>query len=288
MDKRLKKMFFAAAFGLGVNLLLSGAKLSVGLAANSISIFSDAVHNFLDALSFAVVIFGFYLMRKKPSESMPFGYGRIEYILGCFLSLTVLFTGLYFMYSALERLFYPYFLVFTWERFAVIAVGALVKLAAGLFFRRQNKSLKSDLLSAAGTDSFLDAGITLMTLIGFSLHKYSALRLDAIVGIVISVIIIIEGIKLFKNNVKNLLGKKIDKTLENGLRRMASEYAAIGEVKSLTLHDYGENYKEIIFETVFTKDLNCDIIEVGRIAREIAERAEREFGVIVRLCISGL
>jgi cation diffusion facilitator family transporter len=223
-------------------------------------------------------------MRKKPSESAPFGYGRVEYISGGFLSLTVLFAGAYFLYSALERLFYPYFLIFSWQRFLVIACGAVVKLAAGFFFRYKNKSVKSDVLRAAGTDSFLDAGITLMTLIGFGLHKYSALRLDAIVGILISVIIIIEGIKLFKENVKNLLGKKIDKETEESLRKIAADYEMISEIKSFTLHDYGANYREIILETVFTKDIRCDIIEFERISREIFDRANNEFGVFVRLC----
>ncbi|MDR2046986.1 MAG: cation diffusion facilitator family transporter [Clostridiales bacterium] len=282
---RINGMLRVAAAGLLVNLVLSGVKLYIGLSANSISIFSDAVHNFLDALCFGIIIFGFCVMKKKPTARLPFGYGRVEYLAGFLTSVTVFLAGVWFLYSALERLFYPFLLVFSRLNFWLIAASAAVKLLTAFYFRYKNRALRSDVLRSASADGFLDSGITLMTLVGFGLYRYAALRLDAAIGIVISIVIIVEGAKLLKESARILLGGSPGAAFTERVRLAATEYG-VTEIKNARLHDYGANCKELILETVFTNARTCDIMETEKAARGISERLSEEFGAEINVYIA--
>ncbi|MDR3293109.1 MAG: cation diffusion facilitator family transporter [Clostridiales bacterium] len=271
-SSRTRKIMFAAVVGLSVNLVLSGVKLYIGLSSNSLSIFSDSINNFADAIGFGIMILGFYMMRKKPTEEFPFGYGRAEYLVGFIFAASILFTGLYFIWSALDRLFLPRFLYFTWFGFGVTAACAVVKTALAFYFRSVNKKCPSGVLKGAETDSFLDAGITLMTLVGFLLGAYANLRLDAVVGIVIGIIITVEGVKLLKNSIGSLLGKRAEKDVTAAVEAIVKEYANCAELRGIETHDYGETAKEITVILAVKEEKEKTLAAVDDIVKKVEEK----------------
>ncbi|MDR3216338.1 MAG: cation diffusion facilitator family transporter [Clostridiaceae bacterium] len=280
---RNKQTIIAAAIGIAVNILLFALKVYIGLSANSISILYDGINNLLDCFSFGIVILSFVLMNRKPTEKLPFGFGRMEYIAGFFMSVIILVTGGIFAFSALERIAFPFLLTFTWLNFGLIASSVVVKLALAVYFRHVNTRVNSGVIKGAQIDSITDAGLTLMTLIGFSLTRYAGLRLDGIIGLVISAAVITEGLKLLVGNAASILGKRIDKATEEGILAIVARYGVIKEARSVKLHDYGAGREEIVLELLFTSGNDFDII--NKVIDGIVREAEAKYGKPLKICV---
>ncbi len=90
-----------------LNLCFSIFELVGGLFTNSISIISDAIHDFGDALSIGIA----FLLEKKaaraPDETYTYGYRRYS-ILGAFITTVILTVGsTLVIVSSIYRLFHP-------------------------------------------------------------------------------------------------------------------------------------------------------------------------------------
>ncbi|MDR2267793.1 MAG: cation diffusion facilitator family transporter [Christensenellaceae bacterium] len=282
---RINRIIVVVISGIVINFVLASVKLYVGVSSNSIIIFSDAIHNFMDAAGLFIAILGFLLMRKESTSKFPEGYGRVEYLASFLLSLALLGTGIYFMYASIERMFYPYLVTFTWLRFAVIGSTAIFKVLLGLWYKYNNKTLDSGVLKTAQLDSWLDAFITIMTLIGYSLASYGALRLDAIFGIILSVIIIIGGLKLFLENFNAILGKRPTEALTKSINALIAESESIQEISQIRLHDYGVARQIVVITARFNPDLNTSQIE--EVVKEITDTAHNTLNIELKVCMDG-
>ena len=72
---------------------------------------------------------------------------------------------------------------------------------------RSDRFRDSLILKTISTDSFSDCGVTVMTLLSFVLSEYSGLRADAVFGLAVSVLIIVNAVRLVKASAERLLGK---------------------------------------------------------------------------------
>lgn len=283
-NKRANGAILTMSVGLAVNIVLFGVKLFVGLACNSISILSDAINNLGDTLACIISVLSFVMLKKR-SRDLSFGYGRMEYVADFLMAIIVCCVGGGFLYTAVERMILVSLLTFTWRYFIIIAITALIKIGLGVFYLYRNKNTDSGVLKASVIDSFTDAGITAMTLIGYGLNRYAKLRIDAVFGIAISAFMLVNGIKLLVSSVKILLGEKIKEDEKKRITEICKKQTCVEEIKGMNLHKYGAEYEELVIDAVFTKGKNYDIITnaVDEISAEIKE----EFGYEPKICIVG-
>lgn len=104
MKRKSSKNIFIAFI---LNLFFSIIELIGGIFTNSISIISDSVHDFGDAISIAVAWILEKKSEKKPDNTYTFGYARYS-VLGAFITSMVLLVGAVFMiYNAVIRIINP-------------------------------------------------------------------------------------------------------------------------------------------------------------------------------------
>ncbi|HQC55287.1 MAG TPA: cation diffusion facilitator family transporter [Clostridia bacterium] len=227
------------AIGLAVNLALALSKLYVGLSSGSLTIIMDSVNNFIDLVFNIVAVIAFIVVSKKSSKEMPHGYGRAEYLASFLLSLFIFFSGCFFFIRSLQNIMIPVNLIFQWTYIVILIVSIIAKIAMGFLLAWANKEIKSNVFKGVILDSFVDAVITFLALLGFVLSKY-LIRLDAIFGIVISLIFIGLGIKMIADNLLIVLGKdNFNEESKKVLYETLIKCPGIKEVKSLSYHDYG-------------------------------------------------
>ena len=89
---------------IGTNLCLVAFKMAVGLLANSIAIVLDAMNNLSDALSSVITILGTKLAGRPPDKKHPFGYGRMEYLTGILIAGIILFAGVNFAVTSVQKI----------------------------------------------------------------------------------------------------------------------------------------------------------------------------------------
>ena len=188
-----------------VNFLLFGVKLYIGLATNAISIYSDAVNNLFDALSVGLTFTVLRLMVKAADKNTSDMLQKSEQLFSFLISIIIVFTGLYFAYSALERFLYPTPVWYTPLYLAVLVGTALVKL--GLFFllRRMNRDLASPVLDMIRFDSLLDFCITCFTVMTLLLSGVETFSFDALFGLVISVLIVVPAVRMLRQSGADLI-----------------------------------------------------------------------------------
>lgn len=237
MKERAKKSLILIAVGIAINVVLASIKMYVGLSVNSLVIMLDATNSFLDIITGIVTLVVFVMLLVPRSESAPYGYGRGEYLAGFVVAVTAVVMGGLFFIRSLNRLAMPEPVYFGWQNCVLIAVCVPLKLAIGLGYYFANKKIKSKALKAIMLDSFLDTAITATSLVSFAISANVNYAVDAIFGIVMSIVIIVFAIKMVVDNVKAIVlgdGSIEEKdAVEQACRDRGVEY------RNLILHDYG-------------------------------------------------
>ena len=104
---REKVGVLSGVLGICCNLLLFGAKLTVGIVMNSIAVVSDAFNNLSDSGSSVVSIISAKMSNRRPDREHPYGHGRIEYISALIVSFLIMLVGLELLKGSFEKVLHP-------------------------------------------------------------------------------------------------------------------------------------------------------------------------------------
>ena len=94
----------AVNLALAATLILSALKLGVALATNSVGLFSEAIHSFLDLLSSTLTRIVVGLSERPADEERPFGYGKLQNLSALFEAFLLLIAGVYIIYEGLSKI----------------------------------------------------------------------------------------------------------------------------------------------------------------------------------------
>jgi cation diffusion facilitator family transporter len=261
----------AGIVGIVCNVLLFAFKLAVGLIGGSITIVADAVNNLSDAGSSVVTFIGFKLAKRPADAEHPYGHARYEYITGLLVSFFVLAIGILLAKSSIEKMITPTAVTVSAFTFAVLAVSIAAKLLLMILYRDFGKSINSDALKAAGTDSFNDIIATAAVLLSSIIIKAAGVNVDAYFGLAVSLFIIFSAVKLIKETTDPLLGKKPDKELICKIKDKILSYEGILGIHDLMVHNYGEG---CYFASVHAEvDAKVDIM----VSHDLMDKIERDF-----------
>ena len=149
-----------------LNQLLTVFQVIGGVLSGSLSLLSDAAHNFSDANALLIAYVARRIARRRANERYTFGYRRAE-LIGAMINLTTLIVvGLYLVYEAVLRFFVPEPIV-AGLMAAVAVVALVVDLgSAALLWSLRAGSLN---MRAAFVHNITDALGSLAVLIGAGL-----------------------------------------------------------------------------------------------------------------------
>ncbi len=79
---------------IAINLGITLTEVIMAIWANSMALFSDALHNFSDVLALILSLVGLYLLNKTVENGKTFGYQRVELVVGLINAISLIFIGL--------------------------------------------------------------------------------------------------------------------------------------------------------------------------------------------------
>ena len=237
--ERRKKIITAGIVGIIVNAVLSGFKYFVGRAVHSVSMTTDAINNFSDALSSLITIIGTQLAGKEPDRKHPFGYGRIEHISTLFISILIVYAGISALQESVSKLISPETPEHSAVSLTVIGVALAVRFLLGLYTKRQGKKLDADALCASGQDALNDCIVSAAILAAAVFYLFTGINIESYLGIIMSVIIIKAGIGVMKDTVSGILGERISPELADRVKGVISSFPEVKSVHDLIIHSYG-------------------------------------------------
>ena len=259
--------------GIGVNILLFVFKFFVGTISNSVSIVADSYNNLTDSLSNIISMLGVYLSNKPANDKHPYGYGRIEYIAAFIVSFLVLQVGILTLISSIRKFFEKEDILVSNFVIIVLVVSIVTKILLGLYYRNVGKKIDSDIFIATSADSLSDSCITFGTLIVVIVFKFFHINIDSIVGVIVSIIIIVNGFKIVLETTKPIIGEKIDREYYKLVKDFVHSYNEVQDTHDLIVHNYGpDKYMcSIHVEVDKTKDIEY--------LHEIIDKIEFDFKV---------
>ncbi len=278
-DPKVRRAYgtLSSTVGILLNLLLAVGKLIVGAVSGAIAITADAVNNLSDAGSQVVSLISFKISAKPADRDHPFGHARMEYVSSMIVSFLVLNVGLDLLIESVKKVFSPETTSFNWWVGGVLAASVLVKLWLVLFNRRVAKRINSTVLRATAADSLSDAIATAAVLAGMIITHQTGFSTDAYLGIAVSVVILISGIKILIETKNHILGDAPDPEIVTGIHRLTEEYPDILGIHDLVVHSYGPGNTIASFHAEV--DAKADIIAMHDMIDTVEKRIEAELCV---------
>ena len=238
-EDRSKLGLFSSLLGIFLNTILCIGKFFAGSLSSSISIQADAFNNLTDAVSSLVTLFGFKLAEQKADKQHPFGHGRIEYVSGLIVSIFILFMGFDLSKSSFEKIISPVQTENSAISLYILGASLLVKLFLAFYYRRIGKAIDSSALCAAGTDSLSDCAASFSVFAGLLLQEYFNISVDGYIGLLVSVLIFISGIKALNETISPLLGQPPTPEFVKEVEDIVMSYENIIGIHDFICHDYG-------------------------------------------------
>ncbi len=280
---RSQEIIRTSWIGIVTNVLLAGFKAAVGVLSSSVAIVMDAVNNLSDALSSVITIVGTKLSQRPADRKHPFGFGRIEYFSAISIAVIVLSAGITSLIESVKKIFDPTEPDYTTTTLVVIVVAIVVKLVLGQYVKRKGEQLKSDALTASGSDALFDAIITLATLVSAGVMLLWGVSLDGILGALISILIIKAGIEMLASPVNELLGTSIPAELTSEIKKEVTAFEGVHGVFDLTLHNYGPDVKIGSLHINVYDTMSAH--EIHRLSRKISTYMFEKHGIIMTVGI---
>lgn len=174
-----------------LNITFSIIELVGGIFTNSISIISDSVHDFGDAVSIGLSYFLEKFSKKKPNKQYTYGYLRYS-ILGSLITTVILLTGsIFVIYEGVNRLINP--VNINYNGMIIFAVFGVVINFLAAYFTKDGDSLNQKAVNLHMLEDVLG---WIIVLVGSILMKFTNINyIDSIMSIIVSLFIMYNSFK---------------------------------------------------------------------------------------------
>jgi len=190
----------AFIIGIVLNLAYVIIQIVIGLKINSLSLLSDAGHNFLDVAGLALAMFAFKLSNSKSTEKFTYGYKKSSILISLLNAVILLISIGAIGYEAVFRFQNPQPL--PGSLIAIIAaIGIVINgVSAFMFFSRREKdiNIKAAFLHLA-SDALVSLGLVAGGIIIYFTHLY---WIDPLLSIIICLVIIASTWSLLKGSLR--------------------------------------------------------------------------------------
>ena len=259
--------------GIVVNFLLAAVKFIAGILSGSVAAVADAANNLSDAGGSFISLLAVRLSARRETENNPFGFGRMEYLGTLGVGLIILFMGFELFKSGIESILHPEAVVFSVLTLIMLIVSVLGKLWLYVIYRQIALPIQNTTLLAAAKDSLSDCISTLAVILSMLCSHFFGLKIDGIVGLLVSLLVLKAGWDVLSDTVSRLLGGKPDKELGDRIIKRVLQYDYVQGVHDFVMHDYGPGrcMASIHVEVPASGDLIAMHEVIDRMERDIDE-----------------
>ena len=263
-----------------LNILLFAAKFTVGTLFGSVSITADAVNNLSDAGSQIISFISFRISAKPADREHPFGHARIEYVASMIVSFLILLIGVELLKESVSKILSPAPPESSWVSAAVLGLSILVKLWLGLFNKKIGRRIDSSVMRATAADCLSDAlatGAVLISTLILLLFPSVTLNLDAYMGVIVAVLILVAGVKILNETKNSILGEAPSDEIVKQITEVVESYPDVLGIHDLTVHNYGPGH--VIAALHVEVDGKIDVFHTHDVIDNIERQLRRELSI---------
>ena len=266
--------------GLILNVILFGAKFSVGVLTGSVAIRADAINNLSDAGSQMLSFVSFRISSKPADREHPFGHGRFEYVASLIVSFLILHIGLDLLVESIQKIISPEPPTRSWVSVGILGGSVLVKLWIAYFNTRIGKRIDSSVMRATAADSLSDVlstGAVLVTSLVMLLFPTLSINLDAYVGVGVAILILVSGFKILLEAKDSILGGAPSEEVVRRIAEVADGCDGVLGLHDLEVHNYGPGH--VIASLHVEVDGSKDIFDSHDMVDNLEKKLRHECGI---------
>lgn len=270
-DLRGKKLLISILLNIGI----TAAQIVGGFVSGSLSLLSDALHNFTDVISLIVSYFAAKLSKKKASNSKTFGYKRAEILAAFVNASTLIIIAIILIIEAVKRFKNPE----TIESNLVIWLSLLAIIFNGLSVLLLKKDSESNInIKSAYLHLLTDMLASVAVLIGGLLMKYYQLFwVDSVLTFLIGLYLIWVGYDLLKTSTKMLM---LFTPSHINVEDVVKCVNSLDHIKKLHhVHIWNLNDEELHLEAHLDLDSDMTITQFDAILQKIEQLLHDEFDI---------
>lgn len=215
------------AFIIGIVLNLSYVIIQViiGFRINSLSLLSDAGHNFLDVGALSLSLLAFRLDKAKSTPNYTYGYRKSSILISFFNAIVLLISIGAIGYEAIFRFQHPPSLPGLTISI-IAAIGIVINgTSAFMFFKNKEKDMN---VKAAFLHLLADALVSFgLVLGGIIIHFTSLFWIDPLLSLIVCAVIIASTWRLLKGSLRLSLDGVPENIDINKVKVAASKIAGI-------------------------------------------------------------
>jgi len=232
--------------GIICNLFLLIIKFIVGLVFKSQGLMADAVNSFGDVFSSVITYVGGKISEKPADEDHEFGHGKAEFVASFVIGIFMVIISLETLYKGIMSIINNNAFNFSYFLIIVPVVTIIIKGIMYFYCYKQFNKHDSLLILSNAKDHRNDIILSLGVIIGIVFGYFGYCFVDGMVGILISGVIIITGLKIIKEAYDILIDKCIDVEIVNEMKNKVEQIEGVNHLDSIKSKPTGNMHMLIV------------------------------------------
>ena len=258
-----------------LNIVITVAQVIGGLLSGSLSLLSDALHNFSDVISLIVSYIANKLSKQHASLKKTFGYKRAEIVAAFINASTLIVVAILLIIEAIKRFQSPEAI----ESSLVIWLSIVAILGNGFSVLLLKKDSKSNMnMKSAYLHLLTDMMASVAVLFGGLLMKfYQLFWVDSVLTFAIAIYLIIMGFDLLRDSFKVLMLFTPDTIRINDIVKTVQNIDAIKNVHHVHIWQLNEAEIHLEAHIDFNEDISLSQFDV--VLHKIEDLVFHNYGI---------
>lgn len=218
-----------AALAVFTNIVLTLAKLVVGLLIGSVSVLAEAVHSGVDLLAAVMALFAVRTSAKPPDDGHPYGHGKVENVTGTIEALLIFGAAGLIVYESVQKLLYGTELPSVDAGLAVIGLSVVVNFFVSRRLMKVARETDSVALEADAAHLTTDVVTSLGVFGGLLAVRITGLTiLDPLVALGVAVLILKAAWDVTRHSSADLLDRSLPAEEQASIRELIESHNGHG------------------------------------------------------------
>ena len=240
-NNNLKK--YAATASISLSLLLSILKIFAAIYTGSLAILSSLIDSLADVFASLVTFIAIKISSKPADLEHRYGFGKAEAISTLVQAAFIAGSGIFVMYDAINRLFYPIDINHPIIGISIMVISLFLTLLLIYFQKYVTKKTHSQAIYADSIHYTTDLITNLSIIITLIIVKYLHLNwFDTITAFLVSVYLLTNAYKLATKALNILMDKELDSNIRKQISKTVLSCPFVKGMHDLRTHDIGGTY----------------------------------------------
>jgi cobalt-zinc-cadmium efflux system protein len=259
----------------GLNFVTTAAQIIGGILSGSLSLISDALHNFSDTVALVISFFAVRLAKRKNTEAETFGYKRAEILAALFNACALVVVSVFLFKEAFSRFSHPH-PINSVLMLSVASVGLIANIISVFLLKAH---AHEDLnIRAAYVHLFSDFLSSVAVIFGaLAILISKAYWIDPALTILIGIYVLREGYKIIEEST-HILMQHVPKGIH--LKEIQARIESIEGIKDIHhAHLWAVTERDIHFEAHINVLHDMPVSETCLLVKQVEEALKEHFDI---------